>query len=263
MIIGDLFQFEQRWRDRRAVWVPKKPLFDSTRYSVDIVPEALAKHFVVKHHYSGTYPAARFRVGLFREEELVGVAVFSQPVSQQVISRYADIDPNEGVELGRFVLLDSCKYNAETWFLSRAQKLLKKHKGTRFCLSYSDPIPRHDDEGNLIKPGHIGQIYQALNASYFGRSSSSTLWLMPDGRVINQRSLGKVRRGESGKDYATAQLIRGGAPPPLPGESGASYVQRIDPYFRKIRHPGNLAYGWRFDKHVKLKLPELGYVKLA
>ena len=261
MIIGDLF--EQRWREKRSSWVRQHKLFDPSLYKIKLVPEREAKHFVIRHHYSGTYPAARCRIGLYRGDDLVGVAVFSVPASQKVITRYADIDPLEGVELGRFVLLDCCEFNAESWFLARAFKLLKRELGTRFCLSFSDPVPRQDEDGEIVKPGHVGQIYQALNAKYYGRASKATLLLMPNGRVMSPRSLGKVRRGESGKDYATAQLVRGGAPEPLVGESGESYVRRIEPYFRKIRHPGNLAYGWSFDRHVKTKLPELGYIKLA
>lgn len=260
MIMGDLF--EQRWNKKRAVWVPEHDLFDPKIYHVDVVPESIAKHFVVRHHYSGTYPAARFRAGLYKGDDLVGVAVFSIPASQAVIPRYADIAPSEGVELGRFILLDSCKFNAETWFLKRAFKLLKANIEPRFCLSFSDPVPRHDYEGELVKPGHVGQIYQATNAKYYGRASKSTLWLMPNGRVMSPRALGKIRREESGKDYAIGQLVRAGAPEPLPNESGESYIERAKTCFTKIRHPGNLAYGWCFDKHVKTKLDELPYVKL-
>jgi hypothetical protein len=260
-LINDLF--EQRWRDKRASWAPRHALFDPREYHIALVPEKAAKHFIVRHHYSGTYPAARCRIGLFRGDDLVGVAVFSVPASQKVITRYADIDPMEGVELGRFVLLDCCEFNAESWFLSRAFKLLRRELGTRFCLSFSDPVPRHDADGELVKPGHVGQIYQALNAKFYGRASKATLLLLPSGRVMSPRSLGKVRREERGQDYAIGQLVRGGAPEPMPGESGESYVRRIEPCFQKIRHPGNLAYGWSFDKRVDVKLPALPYVKLT
>jgi len=256
-------ELEQRLTNRRTTWAARHTLFDPSRHSVEPIAEAVAKAFVVKHHYSGTYPAARFRVGLFDDAELVGVAVFSVPASQKVLPRYADIDPREGVELGRLVLLDVCAYNAETWFISRAFRLVRRALGVRFCLSYSDPVERRDDSGRLVKRGHIGQIYQALNASYFGRASRSTLLLLPSGRVMSPRALGKIRRDERGRGYATEQLIRGGAPPPMRGESGESYVARVSGSFTRVRHPGNLAYGWRFDRHVALKLPSLPYLKVG
>lgn len=252
---------ERRWTERRAAWAPEHTLFDPSLHSVEVISESVAKAFIIKHHYSGTYPAARFRVGLFDDAELVGVAVFSVPASQKVIPRYADIRTREGVELGRLVLLDRCAFNAETWFISRAFKLLRRALGVRFCLSYSDPLPRYDAVGALVKPGHIGQIYQALNASYFGRASKATLLLLPSGRVMSPRALGKIRRDERGRGYATEQLIKGGAPPPMRGESGESYVSRVSGSFTRIRHPGNLAYGWRFDRHVALNLPQLPYLK--
>lgn len=258
---GDLF--EQRWRDKRSTWAPLHTLFDPSRYEVVVIDQdKIAKTFVTHHHYSGTYPAARFRVGLVRDDELVGVAIFSTPASQKVLPRYAEITPDEGVELGRFVLLDDVAFNGESWFLARAFKLLKREKGSRFVLSFSDPIARTSEDGEVIKPGHIGQIYKALNASYFGQvGSPATLMLLPNGRVMSPRSLGKIRRGERGKDYALDQLLRAGAPAPRSGESGEAYVHRVSPSFRKLRHPGNLAYGWSLDKHVEVRLPTVPYLK--
>ena len=255
---------QQRWRAKRSSWAPEHTLFDPKQYDVVVLEERAAKNFIVAHHYSGTYPAARFRVGLVRGEELVGVAVFSVPCNQKVLARYADLETHaQGVELGRLVLLDDVAYNAESWFLARAFKLLKRTLGVRFCLSFSDPIPRYTERGALVKPGHVGQIYQALNAQYYGRASPATMLLMPDGRVMNPRSLGKIRREERGMTYALKQLERAGAPAILQGESGASYVERVTPLFRTFRHPGNLSYGWSFDKHVETKLPPLPYVRMS
>lgn len=254
-------KLKQKTTSQRSAWSAQHDLFDPHQHSVEVIPEAIAKAFIIAHHYSGTYPAARFRVGLYNRAELVGVAVFSVPASQQVIPRYAHIEPSEGVELGRLVLSDECGYNAETWFIARAFKALKRKLKPRFCLSYSDPYERRDSSGRVVKHAHIGQIYQALNATYFGRASRSTLLLLPNGRVMSPRALSKIRRRERGHVYATAQLIKGGAPSPFTGESGESYVARVSECFSKIRHRGNLAYGWRFDRHVKFKLPALPYPK--
>jgi hypothetical protein len=257
-------KIEQRWREGRPRWVREHQLFDPTQHEVHIISECAAKTFVKAHHYSGTYPAARFRVGLFRSSDLVGVAVFSVPASQKVFARYVDLcDPLEGVELGRLVLSDQCQFNAESWFVARAFSLVRRELGVRFVLSYSDPIGRTDSQGHVVKPGHIGQVYQALNAEYFGRASPSTLWLLPSGRVISPRSISKVRNAERGRQYALDQIIAGGAPAPNENETGAEYVARVSPLFRKMRHPGNLAYAWLFDRHLAPKLPTLPYLKLT
>ena len=36
--------------------------------------------------------------------------------------------------------------------------------GYRGIVSFSDPNPRYDDDGRLTMPGHLGIVYQALNA---------------------------------------------------------------------------------------------------
>jgi len=71
----------QRWNNGRDYWRPVGEVFDPARYGVEVISEdRIAKAFVERHHYSGSYPAARVRVGLFETTgytapELVGVAV--------------------------------------------------------------------------------------------------------------------------------------------------------------------------------------------
>lgn len=51
-------------------------------------------------------PAPRHRIGHYRRGELVGVAVFSHPCSDAVLTNVFDAPATLSVELGRFVLLD-------------------------------------------------------------------------------------------------------------------------------------------------------------
>lgn len=92
-----------------------------------MIDEGTAKPWVISHHYSGSYPAARLRVGLFfkerhRPEQLGVVAVFSVPMNQAVAPSNLGVPASASVELGRFVLQDHelLAANAETWFLARA-----------------------------------------------------------------------------------------------------------------------------------------------
>lgn len=242
----------QRWRAGRERYRPAGEVFDTTRASVAAIDEATAKAFVTGHHYSGSYPAARFRAGLFMKDRfhrdrLAGVTVFSVPMSQHIIPRYFPIEPNEGVELGRLVLLDDVAANAESWFVARAFRLLKVALPTiQGVLSYSDPVPRTSSAGAVVKRGHIGTVYQALNAAYRGRSSSRTLTIAPDGREVSHRALSKLRTGDSGEAYAYQQLRAMGAPERQPFEDGASYVARAlkEGGFRRQPHPGNHTYTW-------------------
>jgi hypothetical protein len=73
-------QVTQRWRARRDSYRPVGEPIHTRLYEVaPIAIDGPAKDFVIHHHYSGSYPAARFRFGLYRHQVLVGVAVFSHP----------------------------------------------------------------------------------------------------------------------------------------------------------------------------------------
>jgi hypothetical protein len=206
-----------------------------------------------------------FRLRSFQEPELVGVAVFSVCMQPAAIRKHLGVEPAAGVELGRFVLLDDVPGNGETWFLARAFRLLKEAKpDVCAVLSYADPMPRSTDCGYMIKPGHFGTIYQAFNGRFVGRARSRSLTLDRRGLVLNERSLSKIRKGERGEDYAYRQLLEAGAPKRKPLEDGASYLKRAlaEGPFRRVRHPGNLAYAWGLDKRSRRGLaPAQPYVK--
>src|SRR5437879_3121319 len=110
----------QRWNKHRTSYRPAGEPIRTAEYGVEAIDKAEAKRFVEAHHYSRSFPARRFSFGLFHGRTLAGVAVFSVPMSQAIIPKYCAVEPNAGVELGRFVLLDSVPANGETWFLSRA-----------------------------------------------------------------------------------------------------------------------------------------------
>lgn len=254
----------QRWGRRSCSWRPGAEIFDPDRYSVALLDgDREAKEFVCAHHYSASFPAALVRVGLYlsasrwTRAELVGVAVFSQPMNERVVPAHTGLAPAAGVELGRLVLLDEVPAPGETWFLARAFRLLREaREGVRAVVSYSDPVPRLDAQGALIMPGHIGVIYQGHNGVYRGRSSARTLWLDRWGRTVSGRALSKIRRGECGVDYACAQLARMGAPARQRHEDGAEYVRRAmdSGAFRKVRHPGNHVYVWGLDRKTRRAL---------
>ena len=254
----------QRWRERRAFYRLDGEPFDPKQFGVEVVRERDARPFVESHHYSGSYPAARLAVGLMRSREgwfapeLVGVAVFSVPAQPQAIRAHLGVEPAHGIELGRFVLLDAVASNAETWFLARALRLLRGELAeVRGVVSYSDPVPRHDLEGRVVMPGHVGLIYRASNALPLGRSSARTLLLTPDGRALSGRTLSKIRLGERGCAAAVDALVRLGLPPCAVGEDAAAWLTRAlavgeaSGVIRRLRHPGNFVY--RFDLHPHKK----------
>lgn len=244
----------QRWRDHRSSYRPAGEPIDPRRYEVaKIDTDNEAKGFVTQHHYSGSYPAARVRFGLYLSGDLVGVAVFSMPMQGAVL----DLLPCprvEAVELGRFVLLDSVPANGESWFLARCFESLKR-AGFAGVVSFADPIPRQGADGTQVSPGHVGTIYQASNAIYTGRSTPRTLCMLPDGTVISDRALSKIRKREKGWKYAVEQLVSQGARSPATGEDLSGWLREVKLEMgRSTRHPGNHRYLWGLNKGMKRAL---------
>lgn len=242
-----------RWNGRRHRHRPAGEPLQTDRYSVEPIDERTAKSYVIKHHYSGSYPAARFRAGLFEHcpfsaPQLVGVAVFSVPMTQALIPKYLQLPPDRGVELGRLVLDEAVPGNGETWFLARAFKLARKALAVDGIVSFCDPVQRLDSEGREVKRSHTGVIYRSHNAKVAGRTLPRTLLLMPNGLCASDRALSKIRNGEIGMDYAMRQLHAAGAPRRFLGEAPSEWIRRLreEGFLRAVRHPGNLAFTWRW-----------------
>lgn len=243
----------QRWTGGRDSYRPAGEPIDPSRYGVEVLPDdTTARAFVETHHYSGSYPAARVRVGLYRMSDLVGVAVFSVPAQQAAIPHWTGT--SDGVELGRFVLLQDVPANGETWFLARAFKALESElPECKAVLSYSDPMPRRRADGTLVTPGHIGTIYQAHNGRHLGTARAEWLYLDRDAKTVSRRSLSKIRNEERGAEGAYQRLLAAGAPARNPNEAPAAYVDRAlrEGPFRRVKHPGNLVYVWGVGRQAK------------
>jgi hypothetical protein len=241
----------QRWRRGRANYRPPAEPFDPALYGVEVVNESSAKDFTVAHHYEGSWPSARLSIGLHRAGVgLVGVAAFSTPGGPAVLPAY--FGETNGVELGRFVLLDEEPGNIETWLLARAFGLLRSElPEVDGVLAFSDPMPRTNAAGESTMRGHVGTIYQAFNGRFRRQTARSTEHLDNDGRLLAPRTLSKIRKGNLGRgDKRYHDLVARGAPARQRGESPKQWLHRSlrDGPFRRRRHPGKLAYSWQLRR---------------
>lgn len=246
----------QRWQSGAPSWRHRSEGgFDSARYTVEPVAEAVAADFVRTHHYARSFPAALSRYGLFDGVDglprLVGVAVFGVPVSAAVLrNALPTLEPYvQSQELSRFVLLDECPANTESWFLARCLDG-SYSAGVRGVVSFADPSPRATVDGRVITPGHVGTIYQASNAVYTGRGTPRSLVLLPDGTVLNARSAQKVRAQEQGHDYVEQRLMALGAAAPRAGQSPTAWLTQAltDVGARRLRHRGAHRYVFRLGR---------------
>lgn len=239
----------QRWTLGRESRRPAGELIRPSAYDVvECEDDATPRAFVERHHYSGSWVAARFRFLLYQRGELTGAAVFSVPASGAAHRAvWPTLAPDEAIDLGRFVLEESVPGNGESWFIARCfERLCGRVVGIASC---ADPVARETAAGVRVFPGHLGIIYQSTNGRYTGRTGPATLRLLPDGRVLSNRAQGKLIRRERGWRRAAAELERFGAEPLRDGEDAAAWLRRWRPLLtRPLRHPGNHRYLWCLDR---------------
>lgn len=248
----------QRWRDGRDSYRPAGEPIRTSAYDVAaIADDNTPKAFVLEHHYDHSFPSARFRFGLYRGGRLVGVAVFSHPCNDAVLTNVFPIPARESVELGRFVLLDDVPGNGESWFIGRCFEKLRDDVAG--IVSFSDPFARTRADGTVVMPGHVGCIYQATNGVYLGLNRAEPMHLLPDGTVFSRRNLSKIRAGHKGWRYAAAVLERHGAAPIRNFDDPARWLEHWLPVVtRKVRHPGRHKYAWALDRKLRRHLRSAG-----
>ena len=97
-----------------------------TGFGVGPIGRSETAGFLRQHHYLPALPANRFRFGLLRGTEFVGVAVLGPGMPHTLRALFPDLEPAaESPVLDRFALLDDVKALRETWFLVRVFGLLR------------------------------------------------------------------------------------------------------------------------------------------
>ncbi len=259
----------QRWTQRRESYRPVGELFSPSAHDVGLLSHDIAEAFVDLHHYSGSCSPTAHPIGLFDRGSLVGVAVFGPTASKNAHLAVfgAAYTQKQCVTLGRFVLVDSVRTNAESWFMARCFEVLRG-RGVIAVESCADPVPRLSPDGVIVKPGHVGTIYQATNGQYVGKTNPASLPILPNGHVLSNRTQGKLVRGERGEGRAVTQLVAFGATPPAPDQDVLAWLREWRPQICKtMRHSGNHRYLWCLDKRHRKNIlggkPSLSYPKIG
>lgn len=136
------------------------------------VSKGVARELIVANHYSKTWNTAfgLQNYGIYRDRELLGVAVYGHAMNPRAWDGVANIDNEKCLELNRLWIDDILGANVETWFISQTFRFLKKD-GYRLIQSFAD--------GRL----GVGTIYQAANFTYHGshetifhKTEDGTVW---------------------------------------------------------------------------------------
>jgi hypothetical protein len=104
--------------------------------------------------------------------------------------------------------------------------------------------------------GHAGICYQATASTYLGWTEARTIRLLPDGTVLNDRAIQKIRAREQGWRYAVGLLERFGAEP-APCDGCEDWLKTWLPRLtRRLRHTGNHKYAWALARSARRFLPD-------
>ena len=146
------------------------------------------RKFLKRWHYSdyvniqAKHTFCLFREGNFGIPEMVGVCVYTRPAGPTAGQSYYPEAPDKVLELRRLCLIDETPKNAESFFVSRSIKWLKRNTDWEFILSYAD-----------MEQGHSGVIYRASNFEYLGVTGAGKT-LEVDGKKFHIRTLSMLDR---------------------------------------------------------------------
>lgn len=153
-------------------------------YTIKLVTRQEIKAFIEKWHYSKSINGVKstYCFGLYRNEELIGAALFGEPATKGVSEAYAKRE--EIIELRRLCLIDNTPRNAESFFIGKMLRYLKQNTNLKYILSYADAAY-----------GHEGIIYKATNFKLVGQTVpvNKLLW---NGKLYHDRSLRVKYKGK-------------------------------------------------------------------
>ena len=146
------------------------------------------RKFLKKWHYSdyvniqAKHTFCLFKEGKFGIPELIGVCVYTRPAGPSAGQSYYPQNPDKVLELRRLCLIDDTPKNAESYFVGKTLRWLKKNTDWEFVLSYADE-----------EQGHTGVIYRASNFKYLGKTKPGKT-LEVDGKKFHIRTLSMMDR---------------------------------------------------------------------
>jgi hypothetical protein len=146
------------------------------------------RKFLKKWHYSdyvniqAKHTFCLFKEGKFGIPELIGVCIYTRPAGPSAGQSYYPQNPDKVLELRRLCLIDDTPKNAESYFVGKTLRWLKKNTDWEFVLSYADE-----------EQGHTGVIYRASNFKYLGKTKPGKT-LEVDGKKFHIRTLSMMDR---------------------------------------------------------------------
>ena len=170
--------------------------FGDDKFKIKEINRKKANKIIIKNHYSHKiYNATYIHLGVFYEEELLGVLQYGyamNPASQGSVVK--DTKIKEYLELNRMWLDDKLGKNSESKAISYSIKYIKKKfkNKIKWIQSFADE-----------RCGKFGVVYQACSFKYYGEHTSS-FWEL-DGVVYHNIQM-TVKKGTKRYSKEVAKL---------------------------------------------------------
>jgi len=155
------------------------------KWSVESSSRKEIKDFIETWHYSKNINGciADYCYSLFNENHIIkGAMFFGRMAMANQWKRFSD-NPNNVIELRRLCCVDNTPRNAESFFIGRALKLLKKEWGHGIVVSYADK-----------EYGHVGTIYKASNFKMIGEIKGARV-IMYNGKRYHDKTIRTKYKG--------------------------------------------------------------------
>ena len=142
-------------------------------WTVKLVDRNTVREFIEKWHYSNSISGciADYSFALYDDNNvMVGAMFYGRMAMANQWKRFSD-KPENVIELRRLCCIDDTPKNAESFFIGRSLRLLRKVWGNGVVVSYADK-----------EYGHTGVIYKASNFSMVGEIKGARVILWGDKR---------------------------------------------------------------------------------
>ncbi|WVX87379.1 Mom-like DNA modification protein [Vibrio phage EniLVp02] len=160
-------------------------------YYVKQVERSDIRDFIETWHYSGNINGciADYCFALYRPDGvMVGAMFYGRMAMAGQWKRFSD-RPDNVIELRRLCCIDDTPRNAESFFIARTLKILRKVWGRGIVVSYAD-----------LEYGHEGTIYKASNFKMIGKIKGARV-IMFEGKRYHDKTIRTKYNGDL-KPYA-------------------------------------------------------------
>lgn len=169
---------------------PSVPVARRSDYEIRDVSHADAVAFITAHHYAkGAANTSVARHGLFRANQLVGVAIWMPPT--RACAATVNPDWKRVLSLSRLAVAPSEPQNAASMLIGASVRRIRHMMRPDGTMRWVALVTFADEF-----KGHTGAIYRATNWKEKGRTAPETRWEDPSGRQVARKATKSRTVGE-------------------------------------------------------------------